>query len=295
MKISFFASMATLGAVMAVPEWLSHSARRLVGSPPTGLNATSVEIRTSTGGRMYGWMSPGKPDHGVVLLLHGVWGDRREMVDRAKFLSKRGHGVLLVDLPGHGESSGDRITYGAHEAEGVSAALAFLARNQPGERIGVIGVSLGAASLVLAKPRPAPSAVVLESMFPTIEDAVFNRSKVWLGAPSPVFARLLIEQVAARLRISPAQLHPIEHMGALGSATLIVSGSIDRHTTVDETQRIFEATSAPKDLWIVEGAAHVDLHAFARTAYEARIGAFLDKYLRTLDRACVLADCQGED
>jgi len=41
--------------------------------------------------------------------------------------------------------------------------------------VGVIGVSLGAASLVLAKPDPAPSAVVLESMYPTIEEAVSNR------------------------------------------------------------------------------------------------------------------------
>ena len=51
----------------------------------------------------------------------------------------------------------------------MRAALAFLERNQPGEPVGMIGVSLGAASLVLAKPDPAPSAVVLESMYPTIE------------------------------------------------------------------------------------------------------------------------------
>ncbi|MGE5101173.1 MAG: alpha/beta hydrolase [Deltaproteobacteria bacterium] len=273
--------MATLGAVIATVELLSHPARRLVGLPPPGLNATSVEIGISSGGHIYGWLLPGKPKGGAVLLLHGVWGDRREMVDRAKFLVKRGYGVLLIDLPAHGESFGERITYGAHEAEGVKAALAFLAQHQPGERIGVIGVSLGAASLVLAKPSPAPSAVVLESMFSTIEDAARNRSSVWLGTPGPVLAQLLIEQLAVRLRTSPAQLHPIEEVAALGCPTLIVSGSADRYTTLDETKRIFDSTSAPKELWIVEGAAHVDLHAFAPAVYQARVGAFLDKYLRT--------------
>jgi fermentation-respiration switch protein FrsA (DUF1100 family) len=35
----------------------------------------------------------------------------------------------------------------------------------------------------------------------------------------------------------------------------------------------------PKELWIVEGAQHVDLHAFGPAAYEARVGAFLDRYV----------------
>jgi fermentation-respiration switch protein FrsA (DUF1100 family) len=203
------------------------------------------------------------------------------MVRRAKFLKHLGYGILLIDLPAHGESSGDRITYGAHEAEGVKAALAFLAQSQPSERIGVIGVSLGAASLVLSKPSPVPSAIVLESMFPTIEEAAVNRLRIYLGAAAGVFAQLLIEQLPLRLDISPAQLHPIEVVSALHCPTFVISGSIDRHTTPDETKRIFDATPEPKELWIVEGAAHVDLHAFAPQSYEARVGAFLDKYLRT--------------
>ena len=279
--ICFFASTAALGGVVAAGELLSYPAHRLVGPPPEDLHATTVDIYTSAGGRVSGWLLPGKPKRGAVLLLHGVRDDRREMVQRAKFLSKLGYGILLIDLPAHGESSGDRITYGAHEAEGVEAALSFLAQSQPSERIGVIGVSLGAASLVLSKPSPAPSAVVLESMFPTIEEAAYNRLRIYLGASAGAFAQLLIRQLPLKLGISPAQLHPIEVVSALHCPTLIVSGSVDQHTTPHETKRIFDATSEPKELWIVDGAAHVDLHAFTPKIYEARVGAFLDKYLRT--------------
>lgn len=276
-----FASTAALGGVVAAGELLSYPAHRLVGPPPVDLHASAVEIRTSAGGRVSGWLLLGKAKRGAVLLLHGLRDDRREMVDRAKFLSNLGYGILLIDLPAHGESSGDRITYGAREAEGVKAALSFLAQSHPSERIGVIGVSLGAASLVLSKPSPAPSAVVLESMFPTIEEAAYNRLRRYLGASAGVFAKLLIEQLPLKLGISPAQLHPIEVVPTLHCPTLIVSGSIDPHTTPHETMRIFDATPEPKELWIVDGAAHVDLHAFTPQAYEARVGAFLDKYLRT--------------
>ena len=60
---------------------------------------------------------------------------------------------------------------------------------------------------------------------------------------------------------------------------LIVAGSADRHTTRAETERLFAAAAAPKALWIVEGAAHVDLHAYAPAEYERRIGDFLGAYL----------------
>ena len=108
--ICFFASTAAIGGVLAAGELLSYPAHRLVGPPPRELQASAVDFYTSAGGRVSGWILPGKPKRGAVLLLHGVRGDRREMVDRAKFLSKLGYGILLVDLPAHGESSGDRIT-----------------------------------------------------------------------------------------------------------------------------------------------------------------------------------------
>jgi fermentation-respiration switch protein FrsA (DUF1100 family) len=55
---------------------------------------------------------------------------------------------------------------------------------------------------------------------------------------------------------------------------------MDRHTTLAETKRIFESANEPKELWVVEGAAHVDLHAFEPDVYQKRISAFLAKYLR---------------
>lgn len=40
------------------------------------------------------------------------------------------------------------------------------------------------------------------------------------------------------------------------------------------------ARASDKSLWIVQGAAHVDLHAFAVADYERRVGGFLQYRLR---------------
>ncbi len=254
---------------------LSYPAKRSVGVPPVNSTLESVTIN----GTISGWFSPGKPGFGAVLLLHGVRSDRRQMLERSKFLHAVGYSVLLIDLPAHGENDGERITFGYREAEGVRSALHFLNQTLPHERTAVIGVSLGAASLVLANCNPAPSAVVLESMYPTIDEAVADRLSLRLGVLGTKLAPILLWQLPLQLGISSEQLRPIDHISELHAPVLIVAGTEDRHTSVAETKHIFAAASEPKELWLVEGAAHVDLHAFNPQAYESRISNFLLKYL----------------
>lgn len=266
-------------AVIGAGEVLSHPARRAVGEAPPDLKARSLRVSYGQGETLSAWMLPGRPGQGAVLLLHGVRADRRQMLGRARFLNQRGHAVLLPDLPAHGESSGEHITYGLREAEGVRAAMALLRHELPGEKLGVVGVSLGAASWVLAHVAPPADAVVLESMFPSITEAVNDRLRLVLGAPGTALAPLLLWQLPMRVSVSPSQLQPIAEMATMHSPLLIAAGTDDQHTTLAETQRIFDAAAAPKELWLVQGAAHVDLHAFAPIQYETLVGAFLARHL----------------
>ncbi len=270
---------ALLAADLGAGAMRSAPANRPIGAPPVALGAEAVRIPLG-GGSVAGWFARGRPGGGAVLLLHGVRSDRRQMAGRARFLHDAGYSVLLIDLPAHGESSGARISFGYREAAGVEAALAYLRQALPRERIGVIGVSLGAASLVLSHASPPPDAVILESMYPTIEEAVADRLKIRLGAHGAALAPLLLWQMPLWAGITPDQLHPIARLPALHAPVLIAAGTADQHTTVAETQRLFDAAAAPKALWLVEGAAHVDLYAYDSRAYEARVAAFLQQYLR---------------
>jgi len=267
-------------ASFAAGELLSRPAGATVGEPPAELRARSVALQTAKGVRVAGWFARRSEGRGAVLLLHGVHGNRLSMLARAQWLAGLGYSVLLIDLPGHGESGGERITFGLREAEGVRAALAFLRHELPGERVGVIGVSLGAAATVLARAQPAPDAVLLESMYPTIEEAVADRLEMRLGAPGRWLAPLLLVQLPLRLSVSTSELRPIDAMATLHAPVFIISGSEDRHTTLSETRRICAAAVAPSECWIIEGAAHVDLHGFSPKAYELRVLGFLDRHLR---------------
>jgi uncharacterized protein len=273
------AALGGVAVVAAAGELLSRAAPASIGPPPADWPAVTVHLATADGAAVVGWFLRGQPGRGAVLLLHGVRADRRQMAARARFLAAAGHAVLLIDLPAHGESAGERITFGMREAAGVHAALDHLRRELPGERIGVIGVSLGAASFVLSGAGPTVHAAVLESMYPTIDDAVANRLALRFGGPGRWLSPLLLWQLPLRLDVSAGQLRPLAAMPALGVPVLVASGTADQHTPWRETERLFAAAAGPKELWAVEGAAHVDLFAHAPAAYEQRVGAFLATHL----------------
>jgi fermentation-respiration switch protein FrsA (DUF1100 family) len=282
-------SAAVLLAALAVGELLAGAAPTAVSTLLLDVDfpVEPVRIPTHDNSRdedaaagVRGWLARGPRGGGMVLLVHSIRSNRVEMLSRARFLNDGGYGVLLIDLQAHGETPGERITFGAREADDVQAAVHYLRNGFPGERIGAIGVSLGAAAIVLGKTPLKLDAVVLESLHPTIEEAVENRMKLHLGQAGPALAPLLLWQLSFRLGTPASELNPIDHIGDLNAPLLLISGSDDQHTRVDEAQRLFAVARQPKELWIVPGGGHFNMHAYAGKEYERRVSAFLDRYLR---------------
>jgi uncharacterized protein len=270
----------TLLVSLAAGEILTRPARGRIGPPPPDLAAEAVQIPYGDGQQVSGWFLPGRADEGAVLLLHGVRGNRLEMLERARWLQSEGMAALLIDLSSHGESSGDRITFGRREALGVQASIAWLRNKLPGEKLGGIGVSLGGASLLFTDRQPELDALVLESVYPTITDAVQDRLVKRLGPAGAWAAPLLLMQIPLRLDIGVHELRPIEAIKAARAPLLIASGTEDRSTRWIETEQLYAAAPEPKTLWPVPGAGHEDLHDFDTPAYRSKLLPWLQSHLR---------------
>jgi fermentation-respiration switch protein FrsA (DUF1100 family) len=162
----------------------------------------------------------------------------------------------------------------------VDAALAWLRRRTPDEKLAGIGVSLGGASLLFANRQPELDALVLESVYPTITDAVQDRLVKRLGPAGRWAAPLLLLQIPLRLDLGVHELRPIEAIRSARAPLLIASGTEDQSTRWVETEQLFAAAPAPKELWAVPGAGHEDLHDFDSAAYRARLLPWLQSHLR---------------
>ncbi|MEZ6086790.1 MAG: alpha/beta fold hydrolase [Pirellulaceae bacterium] len=180
---------------------------RVVGDPPRELNATAFTLNSDSGSLISGWHTQPNTSNGVIVLLHGIRGSRLSMLDRARMLHDAGYATVMIDLQAHGESPGEVITVGYLEQHDVRAAVEFARREHPNEPIGVIGVSLGGAAALLASPLNI-DALVLESVYPNIHDAIHNRVAAKLGPLSSIPAALLLIQLQPRLGISSTGFAP---------------------------------------------------------------------------------------
>ena len=225
------------------------------------------------------WWVDGGGRAPAVVLAHSIRADRSSMVSRARLLGRHGFSTLLIDLQAHGETPGDAITLGWREAADVRAALTWLRREHPTRRVGVIGSSLGGAAVLLGAQPAGFDAVVLEAVYPRVGRAIENRIRLRLGPLAPVLTPLLLVQIPVRLHVAVRDLEPVRSIGRLGAPVLVVAGSEDRHTTLEESRELFQAAAQPKELWVVRGAGHQDFLSFDPSGYESTVVAFLKRSL----------------
>lgn len=79
-----------------------------------------------------------------------------------------GYSVVLFDLSGHGESDGTVQGFGYSEGQDAARILAYTRQRFPGQKIGALGSSLGAASFVFATPKAEADVYVLEQLYATL-------------------------------------------------------------------------------------------------------------------------------
>jgi pimeloyl-ACP methyl ester carboxylesterase len=91
-------------------------------------------------------LDPPSPPRATVLVLHGFQDSKEDVIHWALYLAEHGYRAVLVDLRGHGRSTGAWVGYGAFEARDLGQVIDELERRQlVTGRIGVLGISYGAS------------------------------------------------------------------------------------------------------------------------------------------------------
>lgn len=267
--------LAPLALLFAAGSYLSFPVNHEVGSPPSSLVTRSVvfdEVR--------GWLVPSDDKTGrCIILMHGIRSDRTSMIERAKFFKTQGYTSLLFDFQAHGESYGDKITFGLLESKNAHSAVDFLRESGECNKIAALGVSLGGAAALLGnKPLPV-DALIIESVYPSIQEAVSDRLAIRLGKLGRLLAPLLYQQIPLRFGYSLTAFSPAVAIRKIQCPIFVISGSDDLHTRISEAKNLYANAPEPKQFWEVAGAAHVDLHQFANRDYEVNILTFLSEYM----------------
>ena len=158
-------------------------AERMV-MPPNGMAASQATfpqlgdngVRIRVGppdASLAAWVrEPTEASRGTILLLHGFINDHNQLSSAAKALNAAGYRTVQVDLRGHGQSTGEHLTFGVDDARDLMQVTDYLqAHHLCGSTLGVYGVSYGAATAILfAGTDPRVTAVVAVAPFSSLRE-----------------------------------------------------------------------------------------------------------------------------
>ena len=234
------------------------------------------------------WIPAAEPDAPAVVVVHGHTACKRDhaVLLPAGMLYRHGVSVLLIDLRDHGDSSDEdgRYAGGTEEYRDALGAWDWLqsAQSIPADRIGLLGISLGAATVLIASgEEPRVVATWEDSSYGDIRVAIRaelarNGYPQFLEMGGVAMARLLSgDDLTAR--------SPLDAVRAMtGRALFITHGTADGRLGVDFAHALIEAAEAAEvdlDSWIVPGAGHAEAMGLDPAGYEARLVAFFETAL----------------
>ncbi|HUH17043.1 MAG TPA: alpha/beta fold hydrolase [Methylomirabilota bacterium] len=252
------------------------------GAPGTpgdlGLEYESVRFTTDDGVTLSGWLVPAaRETRTAVIVLHGFSGHRLpELAALVPWLREQHH-VLQFDFRGHGESGPAFVTLGGRERRDVAAAVRFVQDRGLGP-VALVGISMGAAVAILSAPELPVAAVVADAPFAELHHPIANRMRD-VGYPmAGLGSRVIVAGAAVRARSRLPD--PIRAVARIAPRPLLVIvPREDRLISWEQGRRLYEAAGEPKELWVVEGAAHAEAYWIDPRAYRLRVLDFLERHL----------------
>ncbi len=284
---AFMAILSTLAAIfllvyfirLQVDAFVTPHRNPNIGDP-TLINRPYEEISLTTGDdlKISGWYIPGRQPHAIIL-VHGIDGNRTGVLPEAAILAEAGYHLALIDLRGHGQSEGNEATYGYREALDVQAAIDYLDARPEIEQIGALGTSYGGAAVARAAAiDPRLRAVVIESSFSSLPDAVEDAFDDRSIFPRWPFAPLLVALAERRVGLEISQVDSARDLATIHPRpVLIIHGTNDHLFPPYHAQKMYQAAQEPKELWLIEGLGHSSPVSGRKAEFKARVVTFFEK------------------
>ncbi len=270
-SLSFAEKADALFNGISIPR--PESARRPGELAP---DCTSLSISSHGGATLAAWYVNRGAATPLVILFHGYCAEKSSLLAEAGAFLELGGSVLLVDFRGSGGSSESYTTVGVHEADDVTACLAYARAQLDHADVILFGQSMGAAAILRAVYIQGiePEGVILEAVFDTMFNTVCNRFDV-MHAPSFPGAQLLMFWAGRQWGLNSFAHNPVDYAEALTCPALFMHGTDDPRATFEEGRRVFAAAPDPKRFVAFEGVGHDAYLAHGPEQWKAAVAALI--------------------
>ncbi len=218
--------------------------------------------------------------HRWAVILHGYGLSQAHIWGYAGAYLQHGYHVLTPDMRASGESEGLYLTMGAKEARDVADWTKRITEIDPEARIVLHGVSMGAATVMLAAGQDLPrnvTALVEDSGYADAKEIFALELEKLLSLPAaPILdaADLVCEE---RAGFTLSEAAPVRTIRDTRLPILFIHGTADRLVPFSSMQALFDASPSPeKKRLVIEKIGHGALYQAAN--YFPSVFAFTDRW-----------------
>lgn len=225
-------------------NWLEHQKKQF-----------EFHFKATVPGRTNVWTSNPR---GTVVLLHGYGLAQFSMLPWALLLAQNGWQCVLVDLRGHGKSTGKRVYYGIKEADDMSRLLDALARDkQLDPPVAMVGESYGAAlALRCETTDPRIHEVVAIAPYASLSNATLNICHNYAGWIPKWVIKAGLKKLPAVLQVPADDFDTTAVMKRKPVKALFVAGGDDTINPVEAVEQLRSLALPGSKIIIVPGATH---------------------------------------
>ncbi len=219
-----------------------------------------VTITARDGTALMGhWVPAGAPKR-VILAVHGWRGGWTQAFGMmADFLEEAGCSVLYIDQRGTNGSEGEHIGFGLPERLDCADWLRWLSRRSGDLPLYMMGMSMGATSVLMAAGEPLPEdlrGIIADSAYTSPKAILEHVAGDNLHLPAP--ARRIAEAMFRRkLGAAPDACNTLDVLTNCHIPVLFIHGGGDRFVPPDMVYANYRACAGPKRLMVVQEADHV--------------------------------------
>lgn len=219
-----------------------------------------LEITSFDGLKLRGRFYEYAPGAAIELMFHGYRGDsERDMPGGVQRGFKLGRSVLLVDQRCAGNSQGRTITFGIKEHLDCLQWVDFMIEHFGSDvKIILTGISMGAATVLMAAGKPLPPNVV-----GVLADCPYSTPKeiiqiVIKQMGLPVKLAYPFVKLAAKIYggFDLESYSPMEAVKKASVPVIFIHGEDDAFVPCRMSEAMYEACTAPKKLVKIPGAGH---------------------------------------
>ena len=244
---------------------------------------TEHEIRSFDGLTLRGKYYEYEAGAPIELLFHGYRGNaERDLSGGVERCFRLGRNVMLIDQRGSGKSEGHVLSFGINERRDCRSWVEYAIEHFGNDvKLIIGGVSMGAATVMMAAGDPLPSNVigVLADCGYTSANEIIKKVVKEMRLPVWIFYPFI--KLGARIfgRFNLEETSPIEAMRNCTLPIVFVHGDTDAFVPYDMSVRLHNAcASEKKTLITIKGAGHGLAFPADRDGYVNALKEIRDKW-----------------